>query len=138
VKVPGDVVAALGGKSRVPVQATFNGVPYRGSIFTAGGTSMLGVTKAIIAEAGVAPGEVLDVVVENDEAPRSVEVPPELATALKKDKVAAAAWDQLSYSHQREHAGHIQEAKKEETRARRVALTIKALKEGTGGTRSRT
>ena len=60
------------------MQASFNGVWYRGSIVRMGGVMMLGVTKAVMAEAGAGPGDVLDVVVENDEVPREVEVPPEL------------------------------------------------------------
>jgi hypothetical protein len=129
VEVPDEVVAALGGRSRIPVQASFNGVAYRGSIVKMGGVMMLGVTKAVMAEAGAGPGDVLDVVVENDEAPREVEVPPELATALKRNKAATAAWDRLSFTHRREYVSSIVEAKKEETRARRVETTIQALTE---------
>jgi len=127
--VPDEVVAALGGRGRIPVQASFNGIPYRGSIVRMGGVMMLGVTKAIMAEAGAGPGEVLDVVVENDEAPREVEVPPELTKALKRNRAARAVWDGLSFSHRREYVGYIVEAKKEETRARRVERTIQALTE---------
>ena len=129
VDVPDEVVAALGGRGRIPVQASFNGIPYRGSIVRMGGVMMLGVTKAIMAEAGAGPGEVLDVVVENDEAPREVEVPPELTKALKRNRAARAVWDGLSFSHRREYVGYIVEAKKEETRARRVERTIQALTE---------
>src|SRR4029450_11239557 len=68
VEVPYEVAAALGGRGRIPVQASFNGVPYRGSIVKMGGVMMLGVTKAAMAEAGAGPGDVLDLVVENDEA----------------------------------------------------------------------
>jgi uncharacterized protein YdeI (YjbR/CyaY-like superfamily) len=129
VEVPDEVVAALGGRGRIPVQARFNGVPYRGSIVKMGGVMMLGVTKAVMAEAGAGPGDVLDVVVENDEAPREVEVPPELTTALKRNRAARAVWDGLSFSHRREYVSYIVEAKKEETRARRVERTIQALTE---------
>ncbi len=131
VDVPDEVVAALGGRGRIPVQASFNGIPYRGSIVRMGGVMMLGVTKAIMAEAGAGPGDVLDVVVENDEAPREVEVPPELTKALKRSPAARAVWDGLSFSHRREYVGYIVEAKKEETRARRVERTIQALTERT-------
>ena len=109
------------------MQASFDGVPYRGSIVKMGGVMMLGVTKAIMAQAGAGPGDVLDVVVQNDEAPREVEVPPQLATALKGNRAAAAVWDRLSFSHRREYVGYIVEAKKEETRARRVERSIEAL-----------
>jgi uncharacterized protein YdeI (YjbR/CyaY-like superfamily) len=57
---------------------------------------MLGLTKAIMAEAGAGPGDVIDVVVENDDAPREIEVPPELTKALKRNRAAAAAWEGLS------------------------------------------
>jgi hypothetical protein len=127
VEVPDEVVAALGGKGRIPVQASFNGVWYRGSIVRMGGVTMLGVTKAVMAEAGAGPGDVLDVVVENDEAPREVEVPPELTKALKRNRAARAVWNGLSFSHRREYVSSILEAKKEETRARRVEKTIQAL-----------
>ena len=130
VEVPDEVVAALGGGGRIPVQASFNGVPYRGSIVKMGGVMMLGVTKAVMVEAGAGSGDVLDVVVENDEAPREVEVPPELTTALKRNRAARAVWDGLSFSHRREYVSYIVEAKKEETRARRVERTIQALTEG--------
>jgi uncharacterized protein YdeI (YjbR/CyaY-like superfamily) len=127
--VPDEVVAALGGRGRIPVQASFNGIPYRGSIARMGGVMMLGVTKAIMAEAGAGLGDVLDVVVENDEAPREVEVPRELTKAFKRNRAARAVWDGLSFSHRREYVGYIVEAKKEETRARRVERTIQALTE---------
>jgi hypothetical protein len=129
VEVPDKVVAGLGGRGRIPVQASFNGVAYRGSIVRMGGVMMLGVTKAVMAEAGARPGDVLDVVVENDEAPREVEVPPELTKALKRNRAARAVWDGLSFSHRREYVSSIVEAKKEETRARRVERTIQALTE---------
>ncbi len=129
VDVPDEVVAALGGRGRIPVQASFNGIPYRGSIVRMGGVMKLGVTKAIMIEAGAGPGDVLDVVVENDEAPREVEVPRELTKALKRNRAARSVWDGLSFSHRREYVGYIVEAKKEETRARRVERTIQALTE---------
>ncbi|MGH2660480.1 MAG: YdeI/OmpD-associated family protein [Actinomycetota bacterium] len=129
VEIPDEVVGALGGKGRISVQATFNGVPYRGSIVKMGGVMVLGVTKAIMAEAGIVAGDSLDVVVENEDAPREVETPPELAKALRKNSISAAAWDKLSYSHRKEYVGYIVEAKKEETRARRVDQTTRALEQ---------
>jgi hypothetical protein len=133
VEVPDEVVAALGGRGRIPVRASFNGVPYRGSIVRMGGVMMLGVTKAIMAEAGAGPGDLLDVVVENNEAPREVEVPQELSKALKRNPAAAAVWDGLSFSHRREYVGYIVEAKRQETRSRRVEKTIRELAGRAGG-----
>ena len=127
VEVPPAVVEALGGKGRIPVTATFDGVPYRGSIVRMRGVAVLGVQKAIMAEAGVSVGDSLAVVVRNDEAPRQVEVPKDLAEALARNDAARAAFDGLSFSHRREYVEAINEAKRPETRARRVERTIQAL-----------
>jgi antitoxin component of MazEF toxin-antitoxin module len=127
VDVPTEVVEALGGKGRIPITATFNGVPYRGSIVRMGGGAVLGVQKAIMAEAGVSVGDSLTIVVRNDEAPRKVEVPDDLAEALARNDPARAAFEGLSFSHKREYAEAINEAKRPETRARRVERTIRAM-----------
>jgi len=131
--VPTEVVEALGGKGRIPVTATFNGVPYRGSIVRMGGGAVLGVQKAIMAEAGVRVGDSITVVVRNDEGPREVEVPVDLAEALARNGAARAAFEGLSFSHKREYVRSITEAKRPETRARRIELTIERLVERATG-----
>ena len=133
VDVPPEVIEALGGRGRIPVTATFDGVPYRGSIVRMGGGAVLGVQKAIMAEAGVAVGDTLTVIVRNDDAPREVEVPDDLAEALRRSDEARAVFDGLSFSHRREYVESITEAKRPETRARRVERTIQALLERAGG-----
>ena len=133
VEVPPEIVEALGGKGRIPVTATFDGVPYRGSIVRIGGGAVLGVQKAIMAEAGVSVGDTLTVVVRNDEAPRQVEVPEDLAESLARNDSARAAFEGLSFSHKREYVRSITDAKRPETRARRVELTIRQLVERASG-----
>jgi antitoxin component of MazEF toxin-antitoxin module len=133
VEVPPEVVEALGGKGRIPITTTFNGVPYRGSIVRMGGGAVLGVQKAIMAEAGVRVGDSITVVVRNDEGPRVVEVPVDLAEALARNGAARAAFEGLSFSHKREYVRSITEAKRPETRARRIELTIEQLVERAGG-----
>jgi antitoxin component of MazEF toxin-antitoxin module len=127
------VVEALGGKGRIPITATFDGVPYRGSIVRMGGGAVLGVQKAIMAEAGVRVGDSITVVVRNDEGPREVEVPVDLAEALARNGAARAAFEGLSFSHKREYVRSITEAKRPETRARRIDLTIEQLVERAAG-----
>ena len=129
VEVPAKVVAELGGKGRIPVNAWFDGVPYRGSIVKMGGMTMLGVTKAIMSEANVSTGDTLSVIVENDDAPREVEVPEDLAKALGRSKGTKTAWDKLPFTHKREYVEVIVEAKKPETRARQIDKAIEALLE---------
>src|SRR4249920_159408 len=133
VDVPPEVIEELGGKGRIPVTATFDGVPYRGSIVRIGGGAVLGVQKAIMAEAGVSVGDTLTVVVRNDEAPREVAVPDDLAEALARNDPARAAFEGLSFSHKREYVRSITDAKRPETRARRVELTIQQLVERASG-----
>jgi hypothetical protein len=129
VTVPPEVVAALGGAGRIAVRATFDGVPYRGSIVRMGGVSVLGVQKAIMTKASVGPGDRLRVTVENDDAPREVEVPKDLAKALRAAPAALRSFESLSYSHRREYVRHIEEAKRPETRARRIERTVAELAE---------
>ena len=127
VEVPPKVIEALGGKGRIPVTASFNGVPYRGSIVRMGGDAVLGVQKAIMAEAGVSVGDTLRIELSNDDVPREVELPDELATALRANRRAHRVFEGLSYSHRREYARYVAEAKRQETRVRRAERAIEQL-----------
>ncbi|MET9268786.1 YdeI/OmpD-associated family protein [Kribbella sp. NPDC003557] len=127
VEVPGDVVAALGGGGRIPVRATFDGVAYRGSIASMGGCMALGVLKSIRGELGKGDGDAVTVTLERDTGERTVDVPEDLAAALA-DAGLREAFDELSYSHRREHVNAINDAKKPETRTRRIAKALEMLK----------
>lgn len=127
VEVPADVVTALGGKGRIPVSATFDGVPYRGSIASMGSGPVLGIPKAIRTELSKDPGDTVTVTVEADAEPRQVVVPDDLAAALAEAGLSEV-FGKLSYSHQREYVTWIDEAKRPETRARRVAGTVERLR----------
>jgi hypothetical protein len=129
VAVPADVDAALGGKGRIPVVASFDGVEYRGSVVTMGGVRCLGVLKAIRDRLGKGPGDTVTVTLAPDAAERTVTVPDDLAAALA-DAGARAIFDRLSYSHRREYVTWIDDAKKPATRARRVAGTVERLTAG--------
>ena len=129
VVVPLDV-RALWGEARPPVRGTVNGVPFRSRLMVYGGETMLGLTNAFRASAGIAEGDEVEVVIERDDAPREVEVPPALQAALDGDAVARAAYEKLSFTHRREYANWIAEAKKEDTRDRRAGRAIEMLREG--------
>ena len=109
---------------------TINGHEFRTRLAVYGGQPMVGVTKANRAAAEVAVGDSFDVEIALDTAPREVEVPPELVEALAGEPGAAEVFDGLSFSHRREYVQWITEAKRPETRARRVAGTIERLHEG--------
>jgi uncharacterized protein YdeI (YjbR/CyaY-like superfamily) len=67
---------------------------------------------------------------ERDDEPRIITPPADLARALRANPTAQAAWDKLSYTHQKEHARAIEDAKRPETRLRRIEKTIAQLAEG--------
>jgi hypothetical protein len=130
IPVPETVVKGLGGGKRPPVRVTINGYTYRSSIAPMGGRFMVGVSAENRAAAHVAGGDVVDVDVELDTAPRKVDVPKDFAAAFKKDGKAKATFEGLSYSNQRWHVESIEGAKTDETRQRRIAKSIAALREG--------
>ncbi|GAB3082382.1 hypothetical protein GCM10027080_33790 [Pedococcus soli] len=126
--MPQEVVDGLGGGKRPKVTVTLNGATYRSSVAPMGGSSWVGVSAENRALTGAVGGRTYEVELELDTAPRTVEVPAELAAALAGDPAAQAAWAKLSYSHQRQHALAIEGAKAAETRARRVDKTLEALR----------
>jgi hypothetical protein len=128
-EVPPEVVESLGGGKRPPVRVTINGHTYRNTIAVMGGVFMLGVSAENRAGAGVAGGDIVDVELELDTAPREVTVPPDFSEALDRDAVARAAFDRLSYSHRRQHVLAIDGAKTAETRLRRIEKAIVMLRE---------
>jgi hypothetical protein len=115
VAIPFDPKAAFG-KARAPIRGTVNGEPFRSTVAVYGGVGYLGVSKALREAAGVEVGHEVDVEIELDDAPREVEVPPELAELLARDRQAARAFDGLSYTHRREYARWIADAKQAETK----------------------
>lgn len=130
VYFPYDVQKEFGTKGRVPVKVTFDGAPYTGSMVKYGAPQhMLGILKNIRQQIGKGPGDMVDVTVEKDEAERTVEVPAEFEKLMKEEKVRAA-FDKLSYTHQKEYVRWITEAKREETRAARLAKSVAMLRNG--------
>ena len=129
VVVPLDV-RALWGEARPPVRGTVNGVPFRSRLMVYGGETMLGLTNAFRASAGIVEGDEVDVVIERDDEPREVEVPPALQARLDADEIARAAFEKLSFTHRREYADWIAQAKQETTRSRRLGRAIEMLRDG--------
>ena len=127
VVVPDRVIEALGGGGRIPVRAAFDGVEYQGSVVTMGGERIIGVQKAIRTSIGKGDGDRVTVTLARDTGERAVEVPADLANALKAAGVRKQ-WDALAYSHRKEHVRAIEEAKKPETRAKRIEKAVEALR----------
>jgi Bacteriocin-protection, YdeI or OmpD-Associated/Domain of unknown function (DUF1905) len=127
---PYDVEREFGTRGKVPVKATFDAVPYTGSLIKCGPANhMLGLLKAIREQIGKGPGDTVSVVVVRDESMRTVDVPPELQKLLKKEGLLPV-FEKLSYTHRREYCRWITEAKKEETRQARLAKAVTMLRDG--------
>ena len=124
-------VAALGeGRKAFPVRVTVNGHTFPGRLARMRGENMIGLSRAVREACGVEIGDEADVVIALDDAPREVEVPEALATALAGDDAARAAYEALAFTHRKEFARWVAEAKRPETRDRRVAETLTMLSEG--------
>jgi bifunctional DNA-binding transcriptional regulator/antitoxin component of YhaV-PrlF toxin-antitoxin module len=129
VELPFDAKERLG-KARTPVCGTVNGTNYRTTVAVYGGTHLIGFNRELRERAGIAIGDEVEITLELDDEPRTVEVPPALAKALERDPEARQSFDRLSYSHRREYAQWIAEAKRDDTRERRAARALEMLREG--------
>lgn len=127
IQVPPSVVKELGAAGRIPVRATFDGIPYRGSVVSMGGEGMaIGILKDIRMQLGKQVGDEVVVALERDDGPREVEVPEDLATALNAAGVAGA-FERLSFTIRKEIAQGVAGAKKPETRQRRIEAVVEEL-----------
>jgi len=127
ITVPAEVIDALGGGRRPAVTVTLNGHSYRTTVGAMGGVAKIPVSAAVRDAAGVSAGDILDVEVIADTAPRTVEVPGDLAAALAQNPEARAFFDQLSYSRQHAYVTWMEQAKQPATRTRRVEQTVALL-----------
>jgi len=130
IRIPDEIMTGLGAGRKPPVRVTINGHSYRSTVATVDGRPMVGISAENRAGAGVAGGDAVDVDIEFDSAPRQVTVPADFAKALDAEPAARRTFDGLSYSNQSWHTLQIDGAKSEETRQRRIARSVDALREG--------
>lgn len=127
IRVPDTVVEALGGGNRPRVRVTLGGYSYQTTVARMRGEFLFPVSGAVREQAGVSAGDEVDVQIKLDNTPRELEVPAELADALKKNPTAQHAFDKLSYSNKKRHVLAIEGAKTAETRQRRLSKTLAEL-----------
>jgi hypothetical protein len=128
VRCPFDSREAFG-EARPPVVGTVNGQAFRGRLMVYGGQTYLGFTKEIREAAGIEDDSTLRITLERDTAPREVEVPEALRRALDAEPKLRDVFDALAFTHRKEFAQAVAEARREETRERRVAQTLEKLRE---------
>jgi hypothetical protein len=127
--IPFDLKEAFG-RARPPVEVTIRGHTWRTTPGVYGGVGMVVVNRAVKAATGVDAPDRVRIVMALDTEPRAVDVPDDLARALAAEPGAAAAFAALSVSHRREYVEWIDEAKRPETRARRIASTVERVRAG--------
>ncbi len=130
VEVPFDAQDAFG-EARPPVVGTVNGTEYRSRLAVYGGHTYLGLTREIRDATGIEVGDEVEVVLRRDDEPRRVAVPAELVAALTcAEPEVRARFDGLAFTHRREYAQWVDEAKRSETRERRAARAVEMLRDG--------
>jgi hypothetical protein len=128
VKFPKDVEKLYGVKGRVPVKATFDGIPYRGSLAKMDSEChVLGVLKQVRETLKKGVGDKVHVVLELDTEERTVDLAQDVSAKVKEHPEAKAAWDKFSYTHKKEHHEWIESAKRDETRTKRIVEFLEKL-----------
>ena len=125
--VPAEAVAALGTKKKPAVKVSLAGYTYRSTVAAYGEVYMLPLSAEHRDAAGVKAGDQVEVTIELDLEPRTVDVPDDLATALAEKPGATAAFDALSYTMRKEYVRQVETAKAQETRQRRIAKIVASL-----------
>jgi hypothetical protein len=130
ITAPFDIKELFGTKGRIAVKGTIDGVPFRGTFQPMGGCHIMGVPRELRAKIGKTHGDTIHVVMELDLEPRTVDVPDDFHQALRKNPDALRAFDKMSYSHRKEYVQSINDAKKPETRERRIQKAVERLYKG--------
>lgn len=129
IEVPEEIIKKLGSSRRPLVRVTIKKHTYRSAVAVVGGKFMIGVSVENRQAAGVQGGEEVDVTVELDLEPRTVEIPKDLESALL-EAGALEAFERSAPSMRKEYARQVQEAKAQETRERRISKIVEKLKSG--------
>ncbi len=131
LNIPLEISTTFGSKGQVRIKGTINGYPYRSSALPMGdGSHYLVVGKDIRQHIAAVQGNKVKVTMELDMEERHADVPEELKRALSDQPQAAAAFEKMTYSHQKEWINWIMSAKQAETRLRRVEKALSLIKQG--------
>lgn len=126
-EVPPELVEELGGGRRPAVTVTVSGYTYRTTVGVMGGRFLVPLSAEHRTAAGLAAGDEVEVDLALDTAPRTVEVPEDLAAALGSAGLREA-FDALAFTHRKEHVRAVESAKAAATRERRIAKCLDMLR----------
>lgn len=127
LRVPVDAIAALASGKKPKVKVTLGGHTYRSTVAVYGDLYLIPLSAEHRTAAGVQAGDQVEVTLELDTEPRTVEVPADLAAALAEKPGAVAAFDAQSYTLRKEAVRQVGSAKSLETRQRRIAAIVTKL-----------
>ncbi|MCZ7603477.1 MAG: YdeI/OmpD-associated family protein [Melioribacteraceae bacterium] len=128
VEFPYDARTEFGTGGMVKAKAKIGGINYRGSLTPMGGSNhMLIVLKDIRAKLGLKENDEIKIEIKQDTEERVVIIPNDLQEILKENKKAKEVFDRMSYTHRKEYSNWINEAKKPETREKRLIKTLEML-----------
>lgn len=130
VYVPFDVPAVFGTRGQVKIICTIDGEPYRGSLAPMGGKHLLIILKRIREKIGKKAGDTVRIVLKQDTEPRTIKVPEDFTAALAENQKAKEVFDTFAYTHRKEYVTWIEEAKRPETRERRIAKAVDMIANG--------
>jgi hypothetical protein len=130
LKPPFDVTAIFHRKGRIPVKGTINGFLFRSSLMNMGDGHMMVINAQMRAGAGCKAGDTVAILMELDEDKRTVEAPTYLKKMIAADPKTKESWSKLSFTHQKEYVREIEDAKRPETREKRIAAMMDALRKG--------
>ncbi|MFJ4039382.1 YdeI/OmpD-associated family protein [Microbacterium sp. NPDC090007] len=126
IEVPVEVVDRLGGGRRAAVTVEVNGYVYASTIGVMGGRFLIPFSSDRRAATGLSGGDAITVELTLDTAPRTVEVPDDLAAAMAEAGVRPA-FDALSPSARKAHVTNVTSAKADDTRRRRIEAVVAKL-----------
>lgn len=124
IRVPAEVIAAFGTQKKPKVKVSLSGYTYRSTVAAYGDVFMLPLNQAHRQAAGVEAGDEVEVTLELDLEPRTVEVPDDLRAALSDKAGALEAFEALSYTKRKEFVRQVEEARAQETRSRRISNIV--------------
>lgn len=129
IEVPPEIIAELGSSKKPPVVVTVNGYTYPNTVAVMDGRYMISFSKAHRDASGIKGGDPIEVTLELDETPRTVEVPADLIAALSAKAGAVAAFEKQAFSKRKEFVRQVEDAKTQETRERRIAGIVDKMSE---------
>ena len=127
IEVSEKALDELGGGKKPLVVVTLNNYSYRSAVGKMGGKFMISLSAEHRTNAKVNGGDIVEVSIELDTAPRTVALPADLKTAFEKNKTAKTNFKKLAPSKQKALVLSITDAKTEDTKIKRISKVIEQL-----------